>query len=82
MSVRGKGQDLGHQWWGHPLVSVQQEVLVVGCSAPAAFPPLDLEFSTIFTLILWCSDEPVFCVSEVLSWQQMEHKASSTPIGS
>lgn len=51
MSVKGKGQDLGHEWWDHPLVAVQQEVLIVGCSAPAAFPALDLEFSTTFTPI-------------------------------
>lgn len=51
MSVRGKGQELVHQWWDHPLVSGQQEVLIWGCSAPAAFPPLDLGFSTIFTQI-------------------------------
>lgn len=30
----------------------------------------------------WGADEPVFSVPEVLSWQQTEHKASSTPGGS
>lgn len=47
----GKGTGPGTSVVTHPLVSVQQEVLSVGCSAPAAFPSLALEFSTIFTLI-------------------------------
>lgn len=73
-----KGQDLGHQWSPIPWYQFSRRCWMwAALSCCISIPGSGVQHHLYADF--WCSDGPVFGVSEVLSWQQMEHKASSTP---